>query len=369
MTSRRRVFGAVLVAALVFAPAPAQALEKLRVLVPDRDNLQYMAFWVARAGGFFEKEGLDVDIVVPPGPQQTAAFFEKREAEIAVLPPPVFLQLIGDKQPVVLVANLLRNDPIDLIVHADVARERKITTAMPLRDRLAALKGLKLGIAPHPPTRLRALFASVGLDADHDVQMVILHGKEQNAAFAKHEVDALYAHTPYLEKAIVQDNAQILVEQTAGEAPELSNRQIHGLVFTRRLVDERATLVEAAVRAIAAAEKSIHASQPTTVETLARAYPNRDRRELETIVRLYEKAIPESPAVDVKEVPRGLMLFPAGNAKPDLTGIDLNAHVAPSFALEAAAPPRTNRAWWIVGIVVAVLALGGFVALGRRRPA
>ena len=70
---------------------------------------------------------------------------------------------------------------------------------------------------------------SVGLDADKDVEMVILRGKEQNAAFHAGEVDALYAHTPYLEQAIVQDDAVVLVDQGRGEVAVLANRQIHCL--------------------------------------------------------------------------------------------------------------------------------------------
>jgi NitT/TauT family transport system substrate-binding protein len=363
----RKSFAALLVLAAGFVPAKASALETVKVLVPDKDNLQYMAFWVARGGGFFEKEGLAIEIVSPPGPQQTGAFFEKRAAEIAVLPPPVFLTLVAEKQPVVLVANLLRNDPIDLILHKAIADERHITQAMPLPERLAALKGLKIGVAPHPPTRLRALFASVGLDADKVIELVILHGKEQNAAFASKAVDGLYAHTPYLEHAIVKDGAVMIVEQTRGEAPSLANRQIHGLVFTRALVDTRAPLALSMVRAIAAAEKSIHASQATTVETLGRMFPTRDRAELETVVRLYEPAIPDRPDVRVEDVASGLTLFPAGMPKPDLGGIDLKAHVAPELALAAATPPTPNRALWIVfGVVVIVLA-GVVVALRQKR--
>jgi ABC-type nitrate/sulfonate/bicarbonate transport system substrate-binding protein len=350
----------LLVFAIMLSSSRASAMETVRVLVPDRDNLQYMAFWVARSGGFFANEGIEVELVSPPGPQQTSAFFSKREAEIAVLPPPVYLSLIAEKEPVVLVANLLRNDPIDLVVRREVMEARHLSRDMPLKDRLIGLRGIKLGVAPHPPARLRALYASQGLDADKD--LVILHGKEQNAAFTEKRVDALYAHTPFLERAIVHDDAVVLVEQTVGEA--LANRQIHALCTTSALLERRRDLGSALVRAIANAEASIHASQAKTVDTLAQAFPKRDRKELETIVRLYEPAIPTTPEVSADAIPPALALFPAGMPKPDLAGIDLSKHVATNLVTY---DDGTRRRWMIVGIVVAVVVLAGAVAIKRAR--
>jgi hypothetical protein len=116
------------------------------------------------------------------------------------------------------------------------------------------------------------------------------------------------------------------------------------------------------VRAIAAAERSIHDSPKATVETLARAFPSRDRRELETIVRLYEPAIPDEPDVTAEDIRPGLELFPAGMAKPDLSNIDLRAHVEPKFAAE----PRAKRTWWLILAAVIVSALL-VTAMVRRR--
>jgi ABC-type nitrate/sulfonate/bicarbonate transport system substrate-binding protein len=350
---------------LSLAEGAASAGESVKVLVPDRNNLQYMAFWVAKSAGYFTEEGVDVDLVVPPGPQQTAAFFERHETEVAVLPPPVYVTLIAAQSPVVLVANLLANDPIELVVRRSMVIERQLSPTMPIRQRLEAVRGLRVGVAPHPPTRLRALFASQGLDADKDIKMVILHGKEQNAAFRSGEVDLLYAHTPFLEQAIVRDDAVVLVDQCRGEIPELANRQIHALAVTRSLLERRRDLVASLVRAVGRAEDLVHRSQPEAVAVLAHEMPDRDRRELETIVRLYEPAIPKTPAVRAGDIPGAITLFPAGTPKPDLAGVDLERHVASDLG---ARDRRTGRTWAILGAVVSVVVIAAFFfARGRRR--
>ena len=371
---RARSLGVVALLTLAVTTFGSRAVagERLTVLVPKDGNLQYMSFWVAQAGGYFAREGIDVELVFPSAPQQAESMFESGKTEAAVLAPPMYLRFIGAKVPILLVANLLRNDPIDLVVRKSILDERKLTAAMPLKERLAGLKGLRLGVAPHPPTRLRALFASVGLDVDKDLELVILHGREQNAAFSEGKVDALYAHTPYLEKALVQDGAAMLVEQTRGELASLANRQIHCLTFRRSVADARPSLVLAAARAIGAAEKSIHASTKDTVDLLAKTFPTRDRRELETIVRLYEPAIPDSPDVHVEDLAPALALFPDGLPKPDLSAMDLAPFVAKGLAAELAKPPAEDgvaRARWIVIAVAAVSVLGALVATmwGRKK--
>ncbi len=360
--------------AVLTAPAVAQAAEHLTVLVPKDGNLQFMSFWVAQAGGYFAREGIDVELVSPPSPKQAETMFESGRSEAAVLAPPMYLRFIGNKAPIVLVANLLRNDPIDLVVKRDILEARHLSATMPLKERLTGLRGLRLGIAPHPPTRLRALFASEGLDVDRDLTLVTLHGNEQNAAFTEGRVDALYAHTPYLEKAIVQDGAAMLVEQTRGEFKTLANRQIHCLVFRRSVAAARPSVVLAAIRAIGAAEKSIHDSTTKTVDVLATAFPGRDRRELETIVRLYEPAIPDVPDVHVEDIAPALALFPDGLPKPDLGSIDLAPYVGTSLGAQAVADaPRPDGVERARNIVLAVLvACIAFVVIGlwtaRRAP-
>jgi ABC-type nitrate/sulfonate/bicarbonate transport system substrate-binding protein len=360
---------AVLVAIFVtlVQSGAARGAERVRVLVPDRENLQFMSFWVAMGAGIFTEEGIDVDLVVPPGPPQTGAFFDQGEGDLAVLPPPVYVELIARGSPVVLVANLLENDPIELVVRRSLLAEKGLSPEMPLKERLVGLRGVRVGVAPHPPTRFRALFASQGLDADKDATMVTLQGKDQNAAFHEAKVDALYAHTPYLERAILHDDAVVLVDQCRGEVRELAHRQIHVLAARRALLETRRPLVVASARAIARAEKLVHSSRPDAIGALARVFPDRDRREIETIVGLYEPAIPTTPAVSAEEIAPSLVFFPAGMPKPDIAGVDLSKHVAPDVVREATAASPARRAWIIVFTVVFAIVLAGIATLRRVR--
>ncbi len=364
---KRRLATSFVACAIALLSSSVARAEKIRVVVPDNDNLQYMSFWLADGAKLFADEGIEIEVVAPPRPQLAADLVRKGETDVYVLPPPMYLELIAERVPIALVANLLKNDPIALIVQGAVFDARHMSKDAPVADRLRSLEGLKIGVAPHPPKRLRALFATAGLDADKDISMVILHGPEQNAAFGEQKVDALYAHTPYLETAIVDQGARILVDQPGGDVPSLASRQIHALVVSRRLLEASPTTIERLVRAVSRAEKLVHDDPSAAVQGLANEFPKMDRRRIETIVKIYAPAIPASPEVSVAGLAPALALFPAGREAPKLDGIDLAPFVSNDAALRAVAPKTPLGGRWIFALVGAFVAL--FLVWKRARGA
>jgi ABC-type nitrate/sulfonate/bicarbonate transport system substrate-binding protein len=343
--SPRHFFGlcSLLLALFVLPGATVQGAD-LRIIAPDSDNLQFMSFWVAKGAGYFADEGITLQVVLPEQPNQAQRLVLDGAAYCAVLPPPMYLELIAERFPWVLVANLLENDAINLVVRRTVAADRKVTSELPLKERLTKLAGLRIGVAPNPPTRLRALFAAEGLDADREIEMVILRGRDQNEAFSDGRVDALYAHTPYLEKALVDQDAVMIVNQSRGESPKLSVRQIHALWVSKRMASAEREKVTAMVRAIARAQQLIHRDLKGTTAALLREFPDMDRRHVETIVAIYEPAIPRTPRVTAEGFKPALDLFPATRKAPDLSGIDLQDFVAADFATAALKSLETKAA-------------------------
>ncbi len=306
----------------------------VRAVIPNGDNLQWMNFWIAQGSGLFSEEDLEVDIVVSRG----SRLLLQDMADVGVMPAPTFLDLIGRGQPILVVASLWLNDPINLVVQSEVAQSRGLSVDQPLAERLNGLRGLRVGVAAGPPSRLRALFASAGLDADSDIEMVIIPGPGQNAAFEAKQVDALYAHTPYLETALVDQGAVLIVHQSSGEVPELANVLYHALVTTPAYANANAEVLVRLTRALYRAQQLIHADREAAVTAIRDSgIELRAPQGLATIVDLYEPAIPQTPVVSIEAMLRRLALFPASRTPPDLSGVDLTTHVANQFALEAIA--------------------------------
>lgn len=364
------------VLALVFffallLPSSALARETLKVVVPEKENLQYLVFWAAKGLGSFERQGIDLEISAAPPPSKGTppidASLEKGEIDAAVVAPSAYLRMIGAKAPVVVVANLFANDPYALVVRREVADARKLSPDAPVRDRIAGVKGMTIGYAPAAFGRLRSLLATQGLDIEKDVKATVLLARHQRAAFKESAIDAVYLASPHLEETLAGSGAMVLVNQARGEVPELANKQTNVLVVSRRVLETRRDVVVAAVRAIAEAEERIHSAQAEVVDALARELPGRDRAQLAAAVALYEPAVPRSPEVHAQDLVAALAVIPEGVPKPVLAGIDLAPFVASDLAPAAVATKAASRSipWLAIGL--GVFALFAIVLVIRRR--
>jgi ABC-type nitrate/sulfonate/bicarbonate transport system substrate-binding protein len=327
---------AVFALAALLAGSGTAATTTVRLGVPERDNIQFLTLWVALGAAYFQAEGVDPQLVFPDRANQSGQLLMQHRADIALMQPPVFLGLIAQRQPIVLFANLLANDPINLLVQPDVAARVKLDPHAPLADRLKILKGLRVGVANEPPRRLRVLLAQAGMDAERDIQMTIVPGEEQVDAFKQGVVDALYTHTPFLEEALVNLGAVLAVNQSAGEVAELSNGQVHSLATTREFADAHPNVVLAVTRAIAHAEDLIHRDPAAAGQALLKAGVSVPTpKHLSTIVDLYRRAVPATPRVSAAAIERDANLYPARPTTPDFTQLHAADFVAPAFAEKA----------------------------------
>ena len=373
-TARTLTFTLLFLLASAAKGAPAHAGEKLRVLVPDSESLQYLTFWVARGGGAFQHEGVDVEVVVAPPPERGKSpldgLLANGEVDAALLPPAAYLRMIAGKAPIVVVANLFRNDPYALVARPSAIAAHKVPEAGNPHERLAALQGATLAYPPAGYGRLKALLVSQQLDVDKDFKPTVLLSRDLPAPFKDKSVEVAYLASPYLEKAVAAGEAVVVVNQATVGAPELGNRQTNVLVVTRRAVTEHREAVFAAVRAIGAAETRIHKAQAEAVDALVKEFPTRDRRELEVALQLYEPGVPETPAVRFEDLAPALALIPESVPKPELAGVDLAAFVEQDFAADVPSldPGRRYRRI-AVGFALAAAVISAVLTLRRRRRA
>ena len=315
------------------APGPPTPV---RIEVPATGNMQFFTLWVALGAGYFQDEKVEPRIMPAGSPRSVGQRLFKGEADIALLPPPMFLGMMAEEKPIVLFASLLANEPINLVARKDVADARKLSQSAPLRDRLNAIKGLKIGLASEVGPRLRTLFSSVGMDADRDAQLVLVLGPNQVQAFAEGRVDVLFAHTPYLETALVQHQGVLVAETSAGEVAELTGGQIHALATTRDEAAKNPNLIAAVTRAIYRAQRLIHSDRKATVDAvMSSGMTTLDRARLEAIAAIYSNAVPQTPVIALPGIVRDATLYPSHPRAPDFSRVKASDYVAAQFANEA----------------------------------
>jgi NitT/TauT family transport system substrate-binding protein len=319
--------------------AAPSALTPVRIEVPGDKNLQFFTLWVALGAGYFQQEGLEPKILVDATPRSAGQRLFQGKADVALLPPPMFLGMMAEDKPILLFASLLANEPINLALRKSVADARQVAAHAGLRERLQAIRGLRIGLAGEVAPRLRALFASAGMNADRDVQLMTIAGPDQVKAFADGRIDVLFAHTPYLETVLVQHGAVLLVDTSGGEVPILADGQIHALATTRALARTKPEMMAAVTRAIYRAEFLIHSDAKGTVDAiLASGAAGQDRRMVEVFTAVYGPAVPRSPRISLEGIERDAALYPAHPRAPDFAKVKAADYVASQFADQAAKP-------------------------------
>jgi ABC-type nitrate/sulfonate/bicarbonate transport system substrate-binding protein len=328
MLSRIALSSVLLAALLQTGPAGADA-KRVRIFVPTRDNLQYATFWVTRQAGCFAQRGIDTELVIPPLPRAIVPALVNGEATVAVVPPPSLMEALEAGADVVAVASLLRNESVNLIVRRELIAEREVAGSVSVEERMKRLQGVRIGVAPGPTTRLQRLLTHLSLGGDH-FEMVVIRGPEQNQALADGQVDGLLCHTPYLERAILHQDAEVVVDLIGGEVPELTEPHIHTLVVQRSLLERDRELVVELVEAIRCGAEAARRTQRAT-ELLQQEIPSRDPKEIALFARLYRPAIPENVEVSVSGLQAMLKRTPGERAPPDLTDLVWERHVDPSL--------------------------------------
>ena len=333
------------IASVAFADRSAAAaqridLKPLRIEVPGDRNLQFINLWVAVGAGFFHEEGLAPEIEVASEPRTVGNMLLKGDADVALLPPPMYLGMMAESKPIQLFASLLANEPINLVVRKDIADARGLSARASLRERMLAIKGLKIGLAGEVAPRLRAIATRAGMDSAKDFQLTVVPGPAQVKAFADKRVDALFAHTPYLETALVDYGGVLLVQTSGGEVPELADGQIHALATTQAEAKNKPELIAAVTRAIYRAEQLIHSDPKATVEALIASGVAKDRQMLEATAAVYGPAVPQTPKISLAGIERDVELYPAHPRAPDFTRVRLADFVAAQFAEQAVAAKR-----------------------------
>jgi putative hydroxymethylpyrimidine transport system substrate-binding protein len=154
-------FASVFLLSLCLAGS-SQAADKLTVLLDWFVNPDHAPLIVAKEGGYFERAGLDVELIAPADPSAPPKLVAAGQADIAVTYQPDFMLQLKEGLPLVRLGTLVETPLNSLVVMKDGPVET-----------LADLKGKNIGysVAGFEDLYVAALLKSVGLTRD-DVTLI-----------------------------------------------------------------------------------------------------------------------------------------------------------------------------------------------------
>ena len=86
------------------------------------------------------------------------------------------------------------------------------------------------------------------------IELVLMDPESENEAFGSGAVDALYAHSPFLERDLVDQEGVIIVNQSAEQFPQVNFPQIHSMATTQSYAAENPEVLVAVSRGLLRAQ-------------------------------------------------------------------------------------------------------------------
>lgn len=281
--------------------ATAQDMKTVNVATSTRGML-YVPFYVADVMGYFKDEGLDVNIQTMKSSAIMAAVIGG-DMDIYLGTASAALRANGQGTNIQIFGSVVTQYASNMVLQGDIAEKAGLTAESSMEDRLAVLKGLKIGVTGSGSgTHQLALYMleRAGLDPDKDATVVFVGGsREVLAAFERDRIDAFILSNPTSDTAIMRNDAFLLFDMAGGQVEDLNGYLYISMIANGDWLAEDPERSAAIIRAVGKALQAIHGDDADMVrDTVYDAYLNQfDREIFDSAWAAMTPAYPMSPEV------------------------------------------------------------------------
>lgn len=198
------------------------------IQIASAPNVFLSALYVARDAGYFEDQGVIVEIVEIEAGTDSVAALVSGNAQVADVGFDDLLELASEgEEGLIMVQNILNRVTLTMVMNPDIAEEKGVSRDSSLEERYAALEGLRIGItSPGAPTDkyMRYYLRQAGLDPDQDAEIIAIGGGSSLlAALESDQIDVFHLSppTPYIAEA--EGFGTVLIDGPAGDVAEFSD--------------------------------------------------------------------------------------------------------------------------------------------------
>ena len=286
----------ILAVTLSTAVATAQA-PRVRLREAHTGTLFMAPVFIAEAAGYMAEEGIDLELVEVDSGALGIAALVSGQVQLFDADPFQAVNLRRQGRQLLFIYNLTKRVTLDMVMHPDVARERNISRSTPIAQRLAALRGLRLGItSPGAATDvyMRYYLKRAGFSPDRDAQIISVgSGGGLLAALRTRQIDAFHlsAPTPYLAER--DGFGMVVIKSSAGDVPELDNFMYTGVAVYNVFANQNADVLRRWVRAVNRANQLMRRDQEAAVNHLRKHFPRQDPAVLTLALREIIPALSE----------------------------------------------------------------------------
>jgi len=268
----------------------------LRVAIPDLVSPSYFPAIAAVELGYFKREGLDatLELLFPV----TRTYEELRDGRLdfvagaAHAPLYAFPNWRGCK----LLAALAQHMYWFLVLRRDIGARR---------GDLGALKGLRIGAAPGPVDGLKRMLLDSGVDPEREVTISpvpgatgpgVSFGVAAAMALEAGKLDGFWANGMAAEIAVRNGTGTLVLDARRGDGPPgARDYTFPALVTAQKKIEEEPKVVEAAVRALVAAQRALKLDPERATAVGRKLFPEAEAGLIAELIRrdapFYDPAI------------------------------------------------------------------------------
>lgn len=305
-----RVVAAVAAATVLMAATGVRSQPRVRIREAHTGTLFMAPVFIAEAAGYMAQEGIDLELFEVESGALGIAALVSGQVQFFDADPFQAVELRRQGRQILFIYNLTKRVTLDMVMHPEVARARNVSRQTPLAQRLAALRGLRLGITrPGAATDvyMRYYVRRAGMDPDRDVQILSIGGRGPLlAALRTRQIDAFHLSAPAAALAEQQGIGVTIIKASAGDVPELDNFMYTGVAVHNVYANQQGDVLRRWIRAVRRGNQLMRQDQAAAIAHLRRHFPREDPAVLALALRDIIPALSEDGMISEAMVQRHL---------------------------------------------------------------
>ena len=274
-------------------------------------SVAFFPLYVADKLGYFKAANLDVTITAFQSGTLVGTAVTSNSIDIGASVITDVFALLKANRPVKLVGALVNGYYVDIIASTAFLDATKTSRATKLPDKVAALKGKKIGITgPGSGTQALVdyLFRTNGLDSTRDAELVNVGADQASIiqALRGGRIDAVSFAWPLSMIAEVTGVGKAYIVPALGDVPSM-REQLQGVIYAKPdVIAKRTDAVVAFVHAIGRAEAYLHRNTGRA-RPLLKAYDAALNDEAVTaLLAAYLSVLPQQPQIAANDYEKAL---------------------------------------------------------------
>lgn len=337
MKFMKRAAVAIAAAALATGTAWTQQRHQVTQLLANH-SFAYMPMYVALNLGHFAEEGVDLKIVLVPSPAAGVAAVLSGDGHYYMTTPATAARAVAQGGDVRIFAGLMMQFASDIVVSRAVADRLKLTANTPLPQRIAALKGLNLGIhspGSVPDLLFRFIARQEGWKPEDAFKLLPLGTEGLLPALQQGRIDGFAFASPLTEMAVVQQNAFLLVNTQAGEYKPLDGFFSIAAVGNGQWLQKSPEAARAVVKALWRGARALQREPDRAKAAVRKQFSNLPQELFDRAFSINAKAFRDNPDFTRAQIVQNIELQGAVTGQPINVDVD---RIFTRTVIEAVAP-------------------------------